>query len=958
MDKPLLAFFCGMIRYALVLLICIGSSLVSAQLPSFIREVKGSGNEISFKEYKLKNGLTILLHEDHSNPLIHLDVTYHVGSNREEPGKSGFAHFFEHMMFQGSKHVGDEMHFKYISDAGGTLNGTTNRDRTNYFETVPKDFLPLVLWLEADRMGFLLDSVTQEKFEIQRATVKNEKGQNYDNRPYGKSREVIGRALYHQFDGVHPYRWLTIGDLEDLDQVGVDDLKKFFLRYYGPNNAVLTIGGDFNSQDALLEIQKYFGSIPKGPEVKRIKPMIPLLKENVFVSYEDQVQFPALTLTFPTVPMFHPDEPALDFLADMLGGGKSSIWNSVFVRSGKANAVDVFHSTMELAGEFQIQIRANPGKPLKDMYDMVLAKLTGVEATLTEDHLIRVKKKHQVSEAQSFESVKGKVTSLAFYQTFGGDAALTNTENKRYQEVTISDIKRVFNQYVLQKNAVILSVVPKGKTELIVNPDTYSWKRENFTYSKSKNIRPLKIKDDFDRSIPPMVQSSTFVTPYDAEEEKLGDGGWLHFKNHPEGQRVHLVLGFDGGQLWDLEDTSKAGGAYLLSRMLNESSAKRKVDVINAQLEKLGSSVSFGVEENQFIVNIESFLENLTSTMGVVYERLFDPAFDSSEFAIIKKQWMDNLANQANQPVELANQAFRRTVYGLRCVRGFPIGGTAQTINNIQVSDIRKLYKKAIHSQLLEAWVVAPVSLDIVKKSIRYLYSWKSKDTIMLKPSRLNFYQRPSFETEIVFIHKPGAAQSEIRVGGPSERYDAFGDYYRLGVLNYILGGSFNSRININLRETHGFTYGARSMFQANEKYGHFLISTGVKKDKTDSAIQEIMSELKKWVSEGLTDEELKYAQNAISRKLMLENETSAQILSQLRFVTDHNLPADYQIRQNSLLLSYQKQELQKMGSIHFNPDRMIIVVSGDRDVVLPGLKRLGYRVAEWSPQGYFMKYL
>src|SRR6187551_2525384 len=257
----------------LFLLLFLMSTMAFTQA-KLVQKVEKKANEIviPFQKYVLPNGLTVIISEDHSDPVVHVDVTYHVGSAREEIGKSGFAHFFEHMMFQGSDHVKDEEHFKIVTESGGTLNGSTNRDRTNYYETVPSNQLEKTLWLESDRMGFLLDAVTQQKFEIQRATVKNERGQNYDNRPYGLATEVIAKNLYPYG---HPYSWLTIGYVEDLNSVDVNDLKNFFLRWYGPNNATLTIGGDVNPKAVVKLVEKYFGAIPRGPKVEDMPPMVP-----------------------------------------------------------------------------------------------------------------------------------------------------------------------------------------------------------------------------------------------------------------------------------------------------------------------------------------------------------------------------------------------------------------------------------------------------------------------------------------------------------------------------------------------------------------------------------------------------------------------------------------------------------------------------------------------------------
>ncbi len=384
-----------------------------------VEKIEKKGNEIviPYEKYVLSNGLTLIIHEDHSDPVVHTDVTYHVGSAREEIGKSGFAHFFEHMMFQGSDNVADEQHFKIVSDAGGTLNGSTNRDRTNYYETVPSNQLEKMLWLESDRMGFLLDAVTQKKFEIQRSTVKNERGQNYDNRPYGLAGENSAKALYPYG---HPYSWLTIGYLEDLNRSDVNDLKNFFLRWYGPNNAVLTVGGDVNPAEVVKLTEKYFGSIPRGPEVSKMSVPLPVLTSNRYVSYVDNyARVPLLNIVYPTVPLYHKDMGAFACLASVISQGRNSVLYQQLVKKQLALQASGNSTYSELAGEFTFSLVPMPGKSLAQLDSLFMNALDSFEARgVTEEDVAKFKGSIEAQQINGLQSVSGKVSQLAAFQTF------------------------------------------------------------------------------------------------------------------------------------------------------------------------------------------------------------------------------------------------------------------------------------------------------------------------------------------------------------------------------------------------------------------------------------------------------------------------------------------------------------------------------------------------------------
>lgn len=452
---PLLGFlYCS--RLASSFIIILGLMITTSSLHA--------QTMVNFEQYKLDNGMTVILHEDHSAPVAAVVVMYHVGSKNEKLKRTGFAHLFEHMMFQGSQHIEDNEHFKLLQEVGANINGTTNMDRTNYFEVVPSNYLELAIYLEADRMGFLLPAMTQEKLDNQRDVVKNERRQSYENQPYGTAYERILKAFYPEG---HPYSWPTIGSMDDLSAASLEDIKEFFRIYYAPNNASITIAGDFNTSQAKEWIQKYFGPFKRGAEIAR-PPMQPVtLTEEKRMMFEDRVQLPRLYLTWPSAPMNTREDAVMDVLTDILSAGKNSrLYKSMVYEKQVAQSVSASQDGNEIAGQTWIEVTAKPGKSLTEMEQLIDAELARLlKDGVTEKEIQTSINNKENAFVNSRATALGKANSLATYFTLTGDANNFNTQLDRFKGITPAEVLSVAKK-IYSSPKVALSAVPQGKPEL------------------------------------------------------------------------------------------------------------------------------------------------------------------------------------------------------------------------------------------------------------------------------------------------------------------------------------------------------------------------------------------------------------------------------------------------------------------------------------------------------------
>jgi zinc protease len=913
-------------------------------------ERKAGENNIPYEKYKLSNGLTIIINEDHSDPLVAVRVTYHVGSGRESAGKSGFAHFFEHMMFQGSGHLADEQHFHILSEIGaGQENGNTEEDLTHYYETVPSNHLETALWLESDRMGYLLDSLTTKKFESQRDAVKNEKSQNWDNRPYARTGEVTAAALY---PAGHPYSWPVIGYVNDLNRAQLDDVKRFFLRWYGPNNACLVLSGDVNTQEALKLIDKYFGNLQRGPEVKKMRVESVVLPEDKYANMVDNVFLPLVMLTFPTVPEYHPDEPALDYLGYILGSGKNSFFYKNFEKQEKAINSFANHSVNELAGTFSMGVLPYPdfsGDPQK-IYGEVEAKirevLTEFEKTgVTDADLDRWKNTLEAGFMSSNESCFGKAEDLARFWAITDNKYNTQKNMDRYRNVTKEDIMRVYNKYIKGRKCVITQVHPmdanegKSKIQTAENPITGN---SGDDYGDLKYIRPT---DNFDRFKRPEVGPYKAAAIPSFKKYKMENGLSAIGTKTTEADVVSLTITMKGGSM--LDPAKKLGLSALTAAMMDEGTTKYTAEELEAELLKLGSNISFRASNTSTSINVYCLTKNLDATLSLLNEILNHPRFDEKALRRLKRETKEGFRSEYTNGALIANKVFNKIVY-----EGTPMGnytlGNSSTVNNIEIEDVKDYYNQYYNPSNASLVFVGNIDEDALMAKLDFLKSWASKPyTVPAMPE-----VKKIDKTTVYFVNMIDATNANITMGYPALPFDYNGEYFKANLMNFSFCGSFLGRLNMDLREGKGYTYGIYGGFGGGKNYGTFTIGASVRGTATDSALDEIFKVMRSFRDGGVTDEELNFTKKSYTSSDGLKYETSGQKASFLYRLQEYGLPTNYSQEQNTLTNNMTKDQVNEYAKKYLTPDNMVIVIVADEKISKKNLKKKGYNIVELDKNG------
>jgi len=902
---------------------------------------------LDYEKYTLPNGLDVILHVDRSDPIVALAVQYHVGSNREVKGRTGFAHLFEHMMFQRSENVPEDQFFKLIQDAGGTLNGGTSNDATTYFEVVPKNAMEKILWMEADRMGYMINTVTKKSFTVQQNVVQNEKRQSYDNRPYGFTQEVTAKNLYP--DG-HPYSWTVIGEMEDLFNATIDDVKEFHSKFYVPNNATLVLAGDFDLDEARKLIEKYFGEIPRGNEVKDPAAWPVTLEQTKKLYHEDNfAKAPQLRMNWPTVEEYSEDSYALNYLGQLLSQGKKAPLYLVLEKDRKlTSSYYAYNGSQEITGSFVISVTANEGVSLKDVEAGIFdAFRMFEEQSFTEEDVERIKAGLETGFYNGIGSVLGKSFQLAMYNEYAGDPSYYKTDIEKLKAVTKDDILRVYNKYIKDKPYLVTSFVPKGQLSLAAEGSVDAGvKEEDINNATQVEIESMveevipKTPSSFDRSVIPADGPDPEVNLPVVWDGTLSNGLKVFGIEQSELPLVQFSIVIKGGHYLDPLD--KAGAASLMTDLMMEGTKNRTPLELEQAIEKLGASISIRCSGSDIVLSANCLSRNYEEVLALAEEMLLEPRWDAEEFEMARTRTINRLVRQKADPTSLARDAFNKFAYGEDHIFALDRMGTETTVAAITLDDLQAFYEKNISPSVATFQIAGDIPQEKVMASLKGLgKKWKTKEVKFPEYT----LPEPPAQSKVYMVDVPGAKQSVINIGTLSlSRTDP--DYFAVTVMNQKLGGSFNSNVNLVLREEKGFTYGARTGFSASFIPGTFTASSSVRSSATLESVQ-IFKRLMEEYRQGIPEEDLLFTKNSLLKSYARNFETLGNLMRMLETIGTYGLPEDYVKGEEDVIRNMTLEQHKALAQKYINPERMYYIIAGDAATQLEGLEQVGFGKAE-----------
>ena len=867
---------------------------------------------ISFDKVVLSNGLEVILHQDHTIPLAAVNVWYHVGSKDEEQGRTGFAHLFEHVMFEGSKHH-NSSHFEPLQKAGANLNGSTTQDRTNYWEDVPSNYLELALWLEADRMGFLLEALDQQRFDVQRDVVKNERRQSYENRPYGMAYWNIQEAL---FPAPHPYHWMTIGSQEDLDAASLDDVKDFFRRFYSPSNSSLAIAGDFETDRAMDLVERYFGNLPPGPPLSRLGRHDSALAGRVELEMRDKVTLPRLYIAWPTPPDMDPDDAPLDVFQAVLSDGLSSRLHRTLVYEKQiAQSVGIRYHPAEIAGQFVVQVTPAEGHSLEEVEAATDAELERArQEPPTAGEMDRVRNRVEASHYRQLTRIGGfggRADQLNHYNVLSHNPDLINTGLERYMAVQSEDVLRVA-QTALGHRQVRLRVYPESQFKASSVP--------------------------VDRTVMPPAQPEPAFTPPTPNHRKLDNGLEIVVVEKKEMPVVTLGLFLKGGATDD--PSGKPGLSSFTAQMLQEGAGARSSQDLAIAFEFIGARLSTDARREYVSLATETLSRHWLIALELMAEVAQNPTFPQHEIDRVRREHLTDLRRSKDEANVIADRLASALVFESNSGYDHPLDGTESSVESFTREDIKGHFDRTYGPGDATLIVVGDVTPDQVQQhASAVLGDWPANNPAARKS--LQATGNTSTETTIFLVDRPGSAQSVIRAIQTAVPR-SHPDYFGLTLLNYSFGGQFSARLNQNLRQDKGYSYGYHSAIHWYKNGSMWTAGGSVQTAVTREALQETLKEFAEMRgSRPLTAEELDGAKAGLLLGYPASFERPGLVLNHLLQLVLFDLPDDYFREMPSRIGAVTLPDVHRMAVDHLQTDGLQILVVGDREVIEPGLTEL-----------------
>jgi zinc protease len=896
-----------------------------------------SGVSLKYEKYTLPNGLEVILSEDHRLPMVAVSIWYHVGPANELPGRTGFAHLFEHMMFEGSKHVPGSTHFRLLEAAGASLiNGTTDFDRTNYFETLPSNQLELALWLESDRMGYLPDKLDEASLANQHDVVRNERRQSVENSPYG----IVEEAMFHQlFPQQHPYYADVIGSHADIQAAKLEDVRNFFKQYYTPNNASLAIVGDYDPAKVKQLVEKYFGPLKRGPAVPRIAAVTPAITSERRQVVQDQVQLPRVYEAWITSKAYAPGDADGALTASVLGGGKSSrLYKKLVYEKQIALDVQAQQQSLLLGSIFEITVTARPGHTADEIEKAINEEVDSLRKdgpTSVELNRARNGIETRIVEGLEFLGGFGGVADrLNQYNHYLHNPGYLSQDLARYDNATTQSVKTFADQQLKPTSRVVVYGVP-GKPDFGAEVPT----PPNQEKGKSTGGESINADAAWREKTPAAGPARPLNLPV-PQKFTLSNGLTVLYTHRPGLPVISAELALKCGN--DSNPVDKAGLAAFTANMLQQGTAKRNATQIADEAALLGASLTTGSNTDSSNVSASSLTNNFSGALDLLADIVLHPTFPQEEVERRRASRLAALLNEDSDPNRIAFRLVTRLIFGTTDPYGYESIGTEASLKSISRDEMMAFWKQNYTPANAALVVAGSMTLDQLKPLIESKFGGWSAGAA---PQRTAMTPDPS-HARVVIVDRPGAAQTEMFLAQPGPARST-PDYAALEVMDTDLGGLFSSRINMNLREEHGYTYGAFAQFIYFRSPGFFVAGGAIRTDATAAAVTETFKEIRRMMDTRMTPEELNLARDSGARSLPGFFESASETTGAFTNIFIYDLAPDFYQKLPGRFSAVTAEEAQAMAMKYLKPDQMIVVCVGDRAKIEADLKKLNLGAME-----------